>query len=175
MIVVRLFYLLLGRLGIRELSGAEADPARLFAENFRRHWLRYALAFVLMAIAAGATALSATIIKYVVDEIFIAHNLNMLVPLSMGIVALSFTKGFASYFQEVVLGRLGNRIVAENQGRVPATTTSSNSGVGPFHGGVLEQPDHGGRAAGRAPSARSSTWSCSASGAISRRSSRFSG
>src|SRR5581483_8077754 len=42
----------------------------------------------------------------------------MLVPLSLAIIALSLTKGFASYFQEVVLGRLGNRIVAENQRRV---------------------------------------------------------
>ena len=71
-----------------------------------------------MAIAAGTTAYSARIIKDVVDEIFIARNLNLLVPLSLTIIGLSLAKGFASYFQEVVMSRIGNRIVAENQRRV---------------------------------------------------------
>src|SRR5258708_6300273 len=113
----RVLYLILGKPGIRD-SATLKLIWRLFAENFWRHWQRYALAFVLMGVAAIATALSATIIKYVIDEIFVARNLGMLLPLSLGIMALSLAKGFASYFQEVVLGRLGNRIVAENQRRV---------------------------------------------------------
>ncbi len=115
--VAQLFYLLLGRLGIRD-SATLKLIRRLFSDNFRSHWRRYALAFGLMGIAAASTASSARIIKDVVDEIFIAHNLNMLVPLSLAIIGLSLTKGFSTYFQEVVLGRLGNRIVAENQRRV---------------------------------------------------------
>jgi ATP-binding cassette subfamily B protein len=107
----------LGKLGISD-AGTLALIWRLFSQNFWRHRRRYAFAFALMGVAAAATTLSATIIKYVVDEIFVAHNLNMLVPLSMGIIALSLTKGFAAYSQEVVLSRLGNRIVAENQRRV---------------------------------------------------------
>src|SRR5207244_3453086 len=79
---------------------------------------RYLLAFVLMAITAGATAYSALIIKDVVDNIFVGHNLTMLVPLSLAIMVISLAKGFSSYFQEVVLGRIGNRIVAENQRRI---------------------------------------------------------
>ena len=113
----RVFYLILGRLGIRDSASLKLIW-RLFSENFGRHWKRYALAFVLMGIAAASTAFSARIIKDVVDEIFIAHNLNMLVPLSLAIIALSLTKGFATYFQETILGRLGNRIVAENQRRI---------------------------------------------------------
>ena len=108
---------LLGRLGLRD-SGSLKLIGRLFADNFWNHWRRYLLSFVLMGVAAATTAYSAVIIKYVVDEIFIAHNLPMLVPLSLAIMGLSLGKGFANYFQEVVLGRLGNRIVAENQRRV---------------------------------------------------------
>jgi len=113
----RVIYLILGRLGVRD-SGTLALIWRLFTDNFRRHWRGYLLAFVLMAIAAASTAYSANIIKYVVDEIFVAHKIEMLLPLAFTIIGLSVTKGFATYFQEVVLGRIGNRIVAENQRRV---------------------------------------------------------
>jgi ATP-binding cassette subfamily B protein len=127
----------LGRLGLRD-SATLKLIGRLFAENFWSHWKRYLAAFGLMAVAAAATALSARIIKDVVDEIFIARYLPMLVPLSLAIIGLSLAKGFASYFQEVVLGRLGNRIVAENQRRlydhllqfgVGHFTTQSSSGL----------------------------------------------
>jgi ATP-binding cassette subfamily B protein len=108
---------LLHRLGFRD-SGTLKLVWRLFSANFWNHWRSYLLAVGLMVITAGTTAYSARIIKDVVDEIFIARNLSMLVPLSMAIIGLSLTKGFASYFQEVVMGRIGNRIVAENQRRV---------------------------------------------------------
>ena len=117
MIIGRVFYFLLARLGLRD-SATLKLIARLFRDNFRHHWRRYLLAFVLMTVAAVTTAYSARIIKDVVDEIFIARNLKMLVPLSLAIMGLSLAKGFANYFQEVVLGRLGSRIVAENQRRV---------------------------------------------------------
>ena len=108
---------LLRRLGFRD-SGTLKLIWRLFTANFWNHWRRYLLAILLMVVTAGTTAYSAQIIKYVVDEIFIARNLNMLVPLSLAIIGLSLAKGFASYFQEVVMSRIGNRIVAENQRRL---------------------------------------------------------
>src|SRR6185369_14895049 len=106
-----------GRIGLRDSANLKLI-GRLFTANFWIHWRSYLLAIVLMAIAAGATAYSARIIKDVVDEIFIARNLAMLVPLSLAIIGLSLAKGFASYFQEVVMSRIGNRIVAENQRRL---------------------------------------------------------
>jgi ATP-binding cassette subfamily B protein len=72
-----------------------------------------------MAIAAGTTAYSARIIKDVVDEIFIARNLNLLVPLSMTIIGLSLAK-VSPATREVVMSRIGNRI-AENQRRVTSS------------------------------------------------------
>ena len=115
--VRRALYRLLRRVDLRD-SATLKLIWRLFTANFWNHWRSYLLAIVLMVITAGTTAYSARIIKDVVDEIFIARNLNMLMPLSLAIIGLSLAKGFASYFQEVVMGRIGNRIVAENQRRV---------------------------------------------------------
>src|SRR5262245_4571828 len=90
--LLRVLSFLLGKLGFRN-TGTLALVGRLFKANFWNHWRRYLLGIVLMAITAGATAFSARIIKDVVDEIFIARNLEMLVPLSLAIIGLSLSKG----------------------------------------------------------------------------------
>jgi len=101
---------------------AESDALRLirrcFADNFHAHWRRYAIAIALLVVVSGTTAASAWLMKHVVDEIFIRRDVAMLLPLSLAIILLSTTKGFATYGQEVMMGRIGNRIVAEYQSRV---------------------------------------------------------
>ncbi len=91
---------------------------RVFADNFGAHWKRYAVAIALMVFVSTTTALSAWIMKLVVDEIFVKRVGEMLVPLSMAVIALSTSKGLATYGQEVLMGKIGNRIVAETQSRV---------------------------------------------------------
>ena len=91
---------------------------RLFMSDGRRHWKGYALSFVFMGIMAGTTSGLAYLMGDVINRIFVEQNSSAIWILSTIVLALSITKGFASYGQAVTLSRVGNRIVADNQKRV---------------------------------------------------------
>ncbi len=91
---------------------------RLLAEQGLAHWKKYAVAFVLMAIAAGCTALSAYLIGDVINQAYVNHNLAGIITLGFITAALFAGKGVATYGHTVLLSYIGNRIVADNQRRV---------------------------------------------------------
>jgi ATP-binding cassette, subfamily B, bacterial MsbA len=88
---------------------------RLLAEQGLTHWRRYIVAFVLMAVAAGCTALSAWLIGDVVNQAYVNRNLQGIIMLGIITVALFAIKGLATYGHSVMLLRIGNRIIADNQ------------------------------------------------------------
>ncbi|MCV6547753.1 MAG: ABC transporter ATP-binding protein/permease [Cohaesibacter sp.] len=88
---------------------------RLLSENFRQYASRYALAFVFMALVAGMTSLSAWIMRDVVNEIFVDKDLSRTIMISLAVFAIFVIKGVATYGQNIVLGRIGNAIVARHQ------------------------------------------------------------
>ena len=103
---------------------------RLLAEQGLVHWRKYAVAFTLMAISAGCTALSAYLIGDVINQAYVNHNLAGIVILG-GITAALFTvKGLATYGHSVLLSQIGNRIVANNQRSVFGKLL--NEGIGFF-------------------------------------------
>ncbi|MBS0237434.1 MAG: ABC transporter ATP-binding protein [Proteobacteria bacterium] len=91
---------------------------RLLRENGREYAPQYALVVVCMLLVAGMTSLSAYVLKYVIDTIFVHQDRAALVGITVGIVAIFVAKGFAAYFSEVVLGNIGNRLVAQTQKRM---------------------------------------------------------
>ncbi|WP_183188494.1 ABC transporter ATP-binding protein [Ancylobacter tetraedralis] len=91
---------------------------RLIMTDGRRHWKGYAISFVFMGIMAGTTSGLAYLMGDVVNRIFVQQNSAAVWILSGAVLALSITKGFATYGQAVSLSRVGNRIVADNQKRV---------------------------------------------------------
>ncbi len=91
---------------------------RLLREKAREFAPRYAIAFIFMFIVAGTTALSAWLMKDVVNLIFVDRQESALVWLPAVIIGIFLAKGFASYFQEVILARIGNRMVADTQNRM---------------------------------------------------------
>lgn len=91
---------------------------RLFMTDGRRHWKGYAISFVFMGIMAATTSGLAYLMGDVINRIFVQQNSSAIWILSAAVLTLSIVKGFASYGQAVVLGRVGNRIVADNQKRV---------------------------------------------------------
>ncbi|MEO0622955.1 MAG: ABC transporter ATP-binding protein [Pseudomonadota bacterium] len=103
---------------------AKTDPSdvallwRLTCENGLQHWPRYAVAFVFMAIVAGTTALSAWLMRDVINDIFIDRNPQMVWILAGSVAAIFIVKGAATYIQAVILTRVGNRIVADIQMRL---------------------------------------------------------
>jgi ATP-binding cassette subfamily B protein len=87
-------------------------------ENGRAYGPRYAGAFLFMFTFAGATALSAYMMKDVINKIFVDRDQAALVWIPGVILAIFAVKGLASYLQEVTLTRIGNRFVAETQKRM---------------------------------------------------------
>lgn len=91
---------------------------RLFADNIRRFAGRYLLAFVLMAVVAAATAASAWMMKDLINKVFIDRDPMFMTLICVAVVVIYTAKGLAAYGQEVLLARIGNRIVAEIQERL---------------------------------------------------------
>jgi ATP-binding cassette subfamily B protein len=91
---------------------------RVLRDNGRAYLPRYALAFVFMGLFAGCTALSAWMMKDVINKVFVDNDPKALAWIPAAIVAIFTVKGVASYAQEVSLSRIGNRFVAETQKRM---------------------------------------------------------
>ena len=72
-------------------------------------------AALLMAVAAASTALSAYLLKPVLDHIVEANGLAALELLSLSIAGLFLVRGLATYCYLVLLARTGNHIVANVQ------------------------------------------------------------
>ncbi len=107
------------------LSRLFADPEstasivrRVFAENFRQHRKRYAVAFGLMAVTAGATAFTAWLIRDAVNDIFVEQKLMMVWFFGGLIIALSTLRGLTTYGYTTVLAYVGNGIVAQTHRRI---------------------------------------------------------
>jgi ATP-binding cassette, subfamily B, bacterial MsbA len=92
--------------------------ARILRDNGRAYLPRYAAAFLFMGLFAGCTALSAWMMKDVINKIFVDNDSKALAWIPVAIMAIFTVKGIASYAQEVTLSRIGNRFVAETQRRM---------------------------------------------------------
>jgi ATP-binding cassette subfamily B protein len=96
-----------------------ADLLKRLARDYGRDYApQYAVAIAAMVVVAGATSLSAYIMKHVIDTIFVNQNRAALTGITLGIVVLFVVKGFAAYLSEVLVGSIGNRIVAQTQKRM---------------------------------------------------------
>ena len=96
---------------------------RLLSEHARAHVPSYAAALVLMAVSAGATALSVSLLRPVVNGM---TGLNVAEPgafkqlrfLALAVAVLYVVRGVTTFGQLVLMSRTGNRIVAALQARV---------------------------------------------------------
>ncbi|PPC99029.1 MAG: ABC transporter [Hyphomicrobium sp.] len=91
---------------------------RLLSENAAEYAPKYAVAFIFMGIVAGTTALTAYMMKDTINLIFVERSTQALTWIPMAIAAIFLVKGIAAYFQEVILSRIGNRLVAQMQKRL---------------------------------------------------------
>jgi ABC-type multidrug transport system fused ATPase/permease subunit len=98
--------------------GAPTLVRRLLTEQGLRHWRQYALSFTLMGVAAGCTAVSAYLIGQLVNQAYVQRDFLGIVGLGLFTVVLFALKGISSYGNALILSRIGNRIVAENQRKV---------------------------------------------------------
>lgn len=101
---------------------------RLLTEQAFGQWKRYAIAFTLMGVAAGATALGAYLIGDVINAAYVDKNLPGIVTLAIVTAVIFALKGAATYGQAVLLARIGNHIVAQNQRRMFTSLINQNIG-----------------------------------------------
>src|SRR5258707_5037313 len=108
--------------------GAAILIRRLVMEQGVSYWRRYLTAFLLMGVAAGATAGSAYVLGQVINQAYIDKNVFGIAILSGVTVLLLFTKGVATYGHTVILSRISNAILANNQRRLFAKLMSESIG-----------------------------------------------
>lgn len=87
-------------------------------ENFRGQLGNYVIAAAAMSVAAAATALSAWIMRDVVNELVLTRDIGRIYWIAALVALIFIVKGFASFVQSLYLGRAGNAIVAHQQRRL---------------------------------------------------------
>ncbi|WAJ27212.1 ABC transporter ATP-binding protein [Antarcticirhabdus aurantiaca] len=97
---------------------------RIFAENGRRFFWPYVWAVACLVVVSATTAFLAWIMRDVIDGIFVQADRTLLVVLPFAIFVTFLARGFASYWQGVILARIGNNIVAQYQRRLFTHLTS---------------------------------------------------
>jgi subfamily B ATP-binding cassette protein MsbA len=91
---------------------------RLVTEYGAKHWKAYAVAFVLMAITAGGTAMIAYLMGTIVNKAYVDRSFHAIVVIGLITIVIFGARGAATYYQAVILSRIGNSIIAENQRRM---------------------------------------------------------
>ena len=107
------------------LDAAAANPDsslgliwRLLSDYGFARWHRYAIAFALMGIGAGATGLTAYLAGDVINKAYVNRDFHAVILTSIVLMVVFTLRGVANYGQSVILARVGNSIVAENQKRL---------------------------------------------------------
>jgi ATP-binding cassette subfamily B protein len=98
--------------------GAAILIRRLIMEQGAAYWRRYLLAFLLMGVSAGATAGSAYIIGQVINKAYVDKDVRGIAVLSGVTVLIFILKGAATYGHQVILSKISNAILANNQRRL---------------------------------------------------------
>ena len=98
--------------------GAAILIRRLITEQGAAYWRRYLLAFALMGISAGATALSAYVLGQVINKAYVDKDVRGIALLSGVTVLIFIVKGVATYGHQVILSKISNAILANNQRRL---------------------------------------------------------
>ena len=95
--------------------GAAVLVRRLIAEQGVLYWKKYLLAFILLAVSAGATASSAYLLGQVVNKAYVDRNFTAILTISAITILVFMLKGAATYSSAVILSRISNAIMAANQ------------------------------------------------------------
>jgi ATP-binding cassette subfamily B protein len=104
----------------RNLAGRQRAGLlfRLVRENAWVHRRGYAIALVLMALVAATGGAVALVMERVMDDVFIERRPGMVAVIAAWVLVIFLVRGASAYGQTVLLGRIGNRIVARLQARI---------------------------------------------------------
>ncbi len=106
--------------------GAAILIRRLVTEQGLAYWQRYLLAFALMGVGAATTAGSAYLLGQVINKAYVDKDVRGIVLLSFVTIVIFTIKGAATYGHTVILSKISNAILANNQRRLFAKLMSEN-------------------------------------------------
>jgi ATP-binding cassette, subfamily B, bacterial MsbA len=106
--------------------GAAVLIRRLVMEQALAFWPRYLTAIILMGIAAAATSVSAYILGEAINKAYVDKNIPGIALFSGLIVVLFIIRGVSIYGQTVILSKISNAILANNQRRLFAKLMSES-------------------------------------------------
>jgi ATP-binding cassette subfamily B protein len=108
--------------------GAAILIRRLIMEQGAVYWRRYLTAFLLMAVSAATTAGSAWLLGQVINQAYVDKNIRGIAILSGVTVVIFIIKGAATYGHQVILSKISNAILANNQRSLFAKLMSESVG-----------------------------------------------
>ena len=108
--------------------GAWTLIRRLITEQAKAYWRQYLAAFLLMAVSAATTALSAYMLGEVINQAYVDKSIERIALFSSFVVLIFLLKGAATYGHTVILSKISNAIVANNQRRLFAKLMSESIG-----------------------------------------------
>ncbi|MBN9343001.1 MAG: ABC transporter permease [Caedibacter sp. 38-128] len=88
---------------------------RLLTDYARPYIGRIFLGLIAMLIVAATSVSSAKLIEPIINDIFVAKNADMIVPLTLVICIVFLLKGLATYAESVTMTYVGQRIIADLQ------------------------------------------------------------
>jgi len=91
---------------------------RLWRDHVRQQttWLIFAV--LCMVAFSGVTSAQAFLVKPALDEVFFNHDRTMLWVIPVAVLALTLIKMASGYGQDVLMGHVGQRIIADLQKRI---------------------------------------------------------
>jgi ATP-binding cassette, subfamily B, bacterial MsbA len=102
----------------RPAVGAIAMLSRLLRDYGQPHKWAYALGALMLSVGAGTTAISAALLRPVLNGMATAARFSEMRVLAFAVLGLFVLRGLSTYGALVMLSRTGNRIVASVQARV---------------------------------------------------------
>ncbi|WP_325099698.1 ABC transporter ATP-binding protein [Aquamicrobium zhengzhouense] len=91
---------------------------RVLAENAREYTGLYILAIICLLAVALATAAIPWVMKPMIDDVFYSQRFDLVPYLCAAMAGVFIVRGLATYGHSVVLGMIGNNLVARYQQRI---------------------------------------------------------
>src|SRR3569832_92146 len=108
--------------------GAAVLIRRLVVEQGLGYWRQYLAAFALMGVVAAASAGATYVLGQVINQAYVNKNVTGIAALSGVTVLLLFIKGIGTYGHTVILSKISNAILANNQRQLFAKLMNESIG-----------------------------------------------
>lgn len=90
---------------------------RVFRENWHHYKAQYFVAFMLLLVIAGVAPILALLMDPIANDVFTENDVDLGYKIGLGVFLAFSIRGFATFGQLYILGKVANNIVAKYQRR----------------------------------------------------------